>query len=126
MNRTLSLIRYARTQKGWRRGPAVVGKNGKLKPNVMIFGGAEIACPEGRFQMVRYQSKRAVYTDLGNDPVEVMDKFRAAEAKQKVVVAAVAAGIAAPDSTIDTQRKTIKKYAADFLTMHRNLPHRSN
>lgn len=123
MNKTLSLIRYAKLEKGWRRGAVVIGKTGKLKPNVMIFGGAEVPCPDGRYQIVQYNGTKPIYTDLGNDPVDAFARFKAAEGKQNVRMAAVRAGIELVED--DRTRKTIRQYAADFLEMHRNLPHRS-
>jgi len=123
MNKTLSLIRYAKLEKGWRRGAAVIGKTGKLKPNVMIFGGAEVPCPDGRYQIVQYNGTKPIYTDLGNDPADAMAQYRAAESKQGVRLAAVRAGIELVEE--DRTRKTVRRYAADFLEMHLALPHRS-
>lgn len=48
MNRSLSLVRYAKIAgKGWRRGAVVISKNGKLKADVMVLGGVELPCPSG-------------------------------------------------------------------------------
>lgn len=126
VNRTLSLIRYAAVDgKGWRRGPAVLTKNGHVKPNVMLLGGVEIDCPNGRYQIVRYEDRRPVYTDLGNDPKEALRLFRAAEGKLQAQRIAEAAGLQVVTED-DPTRKTLKAYAADFLAMHRALPHRSD
>lgn len=126
MNRTLSLIRYAAVDgKGWRRGQAILTKNGHLKPNTMILGGVEVECPNGRFQIVRYQDRRPVYTDLGNDPKDALDRFRAAEGKLHAQQVAEAAGLKVI-SDDDPSRKTLKAFAADFVAMHRHLPHRSD
>jgi hypothetical protein len=51
VNSTLTLIRYAAVKgKGWRRGSVVLTRNGKLKPDVMTIGGAEVNCPNGRYE----------------------------------------------------------------------------
>jgi integrase len=124
LNRSLSLIRYARIDgKGWRRGPVVLTKNGKIKHPCLIYGGVEIEAPNGRYQMVRYGEDKAVYTDLGDNPTDALVKYKAEEAKNKVRVAAVAAGITV---TENATKKSLKRYAADYLEMHRNLPHRSD
>ena len=89
----------------------------------MIYGGSEIPCPNGRYQIVRYAGTKKLYTDLGNEPADALAQFKAAESKQNVRVAAVRAGIELVED--DSTRKTIKQYAADFLEMHKDLPHRS-
>ncbi len=125
MNDTLSLIRYASIEgKGWRRGAAVFTNNGRLKPKVMRLGGVEVYCPSGRYQMRRYQGRNPVYTELGNDPTDALNRFRAEEAKLKARAAAIAAGLEV--LTPDESRKTLRQYATSFLEMHRNLPHRSD
>ena len=126
MNRTLSLVRYAAIDgKGWRRGPAVLTKNGHLKADAMILSGVEFLAPNGRFQIVRYEASRPVYTDLGNDPKEALRLFRAAEGKLEAQRMAEAAGLQVI-SEDDPRRKTLRSCAADFLKMHRHLPHRSD
>ena len=124
MNDTLTLIRYASVEgKGWRRGAAVFTKNGRLKPDAMRLGGIEVHCPNGRYQSRQYQGKNPIYTELGKDPTDALDRFRAEETKLKARAAAVAAGleVVSPEG-----RKTLRQYAAAFLAMHRNLPHRSD
>ena len=124
MNRSLSLIRYAKTAKGWRRGRVVLGKNGRLKPDVMIINHEEISCPDGRFQLVRYEGTRPLYTDVSNNPNDAMARFRAAEAMQEARVAAAKAGRKLDDDSDD--RKTLCQYKGKFLEMHKALPHRSD
>src|ERR1035438_3598398 len=125
LNSTLTLLRYSAIEgKGWRRGAVVLTKNGKLKPDVMTVGGAEVNCHNGRYQMRRYQGKLPVYTELGNDPTDALNRFRAEESKLNARTAAKAAGLEVVSD--DESRKTLKQYAADFLSMHRNLPHRSD
>jgi integrase len=124
MNDTLTLIRYASVEgKGWRRGAAVFTKNGRLKPDAMRLGGIEVHCPNGCYQSRQYQGKNPIYTELGKDPTDALDRFRAEETKLKARAAAVAAGleVVSPEG-----RKTLRQYAAAFLAMHRNLPHRSD
>lgn len=73
MNRSLSLVRYARTDKGWRRGAAVVGKNGRIKADCMMLSEKEVQCPDGRYQIVRYEGAKPAYTDLGNSGRDRID-----------------------------------------------------
>lgn len=125
MGKTLKLVRYASIEgRGWRRGAAVFSKNGRLKPDVMLLGGAEVHCPKGRFQMRQYRGKNPVYTELGTDPTEVLSRFRVEEAKVSARAAAIAAGLEVVSE--DRSRKTLRQFATKFLQMHRDLPHRSD
>lgn len=125
MNRTLSLLRYASVPgKGWRRGAVVITKNGKLKPDVMLVSGIEVHSPTGRYQMRQYQGKNPVYTELGTEATDALNRFRAEESKLAAKAAAIAAGLEVLSP--DEGRKTLRKHAAAFLEMHRNLPHRSD
>lgn len=126
MNQTVALLRYAPIPgKGWRRGPAILGKNGRLKPDVMLLDGIEVPCPNGRWQMRQYRGRNPVYTELGTDPTDALNRFRAEEARAKARAQAVAAGLEVL-SPGESRSRTLRQYAADFLKMHRNLPHRSD
>jgi integrase len=125
MNRTLTIVRYAKLENGWRRGAVVMQRNGKLKHGFMMQGGVEILAPQGRYQMVRYEGNKPVYTDLGNDPTDAVNRFRSEESKTNVRVAAVAAGleVVSPETSAC---KTLKQLASAYLEMHHNLPHRAD
>jgi integrase len=124
MNRTLSLLRYAATGKGWRRGAVVLSKNGKLKADTMLVSGVEVHCPKGRYQMRKYEGTRPVYIDLGNDPSDALNRYRAEETKKNAREQAIRAGleVVTPDDT----KNNLQQYAQRYLEMHRSLPHRSD
>jgi hypothetical protein len=50
-NRKVVLVRLCKTEKGWRRYPAVVGKNGRIKPGFVKVAGKEREYREGRYQL---------------------------------------------------------------------------
>jgi hypothetical protein len=53
-NRKATLIRYAKvTGRDWRRGPLVKAKNGRIRPDYMLFMGKEVYCPLGKYE-IRY------------------------------------------------------------------------
>ncbi len=132
MNSTFTLVRYAKLEKGWRRGKIVKTPNGKIKHPYVLVGGQEIEAPQGRYQILRYDGKRPVYTDLGNDPTQALSKFKAAEkqAEKKVeaIRAAEAAGLTIEHEqpAVKDNRKTLAALAASFLEKHEDLPHRSD
>ena len=48
-NRNFTLVRLCKTEKGWRRYPAVIGKNGRVKPGFVRVGAKEKEFKEGRY-----------------------------------------------------------------------------
>jgi integrase len=131
MNSTLSLVRYAKLENGWRRGKIVKQANGKIKHPFMLVGGKETDAPQGTYQIIQYDGSRPVYTDLGNDPMDAMSRFKAEEKKAEKRVDAIKAAEKAGlkielEQPADEKAKTLTSLATDFLEMHRNLPHRSN
>jgi integrase len=136
VNRTLALIRYAKLNKGWRRGSVVLQPNGKIKHPCMVYSGVETLAPQGRYQIRRCEGKNPIYIDIGDNPTDALNRFRAEQGKQDARIRAVEAGwaVEAPESVRHQRavrpkmpvRKTLKQYAEEFLEMHRNLPHRSD
>jgi hypothetical protein len=59
-NRNVTLVRLCKTEKGWRRYPAVIGKNGRVKPGYVSVGGKEQEFKEGRYQLRSYAGSRMV------------------------------------------------------------------
>jgi hypothetical protein len=66
-NKKVVLVRLCKTEKGWRRYPAAVGKNGRIKPNFVIVNGQEREFKEGRYQLRTYEGTRMVYKDAGEN-----------------------------------------------------------
>jgi len=126
MNRTVTLVRYARLENGWRRGAVVMTRNGKLKHPYMIVKGQEVQAPQGRYQIVRYDGKRPIYTDVGNDPTDALARCHSEESTQNARVAAVTASLEIVEPEDPARPRTIRKYAEAFVEMHKNLPHRSS
>jgi integrase len=66
-NKKVVLIRLCKTEKGWRRYPAVIGKNGRAKPGFVIVDGKERKYPEGRYQLRTYVGSKMIYRDAGEN-----------------------------------------------------------
>ena len=66
-NRKVVLIRLCKTEKGWRRYPAVIGKNGRVKPGFVVVDSKERKYPDGRYQLRTYVGSRMVYRDAGEN-----------------------------------------------------------
>ena len=64
-NKKVVLVRLCKTEEGWRRYPAVIGKNGRVKPGFVRVGEEEREFREGRYQLRTYEGSRMVYRDAG-------------------------------------------------------------
>jgi integrase len=64
-NRKAVLVWLCKTEKGWRRYPAVIGANGRARAGVVRIEGQEHKYPEGRFQIRFYEGCRMIYKDAG-------------------------------------------------------------
>ena len=78
-NRRVALVRLCKTEKGWRRYPAVVGKNGRVRPGYVRVGDEERYYPEGRYQLRRYEGSKMVYVDAPANAADALAEKHKAE-----------------------------------------------
>jgi hypothetical protein len=71
-NRKVTLVRNCKTPKGWRRYPAVIGKNGRVKPGFVSVNGRHIHYPEGRYEVRFYDGSDVKYQNVGTDAQEAL------------------------------------------------------
>ena len=61
---------------GWRRYPAVIGKNGRVKPNFVMVQGNMIEYPIGRYEIRKFVGKRPVYINAGEDAAHALQALQ--------------------------------------------------
>ena len=76
-NERVTLLRSAKIPGlGWRRGQAIVGKTGKVKPDVMFLGRGkkkkEVHAPAGHYVLRYFDGRLPRYKKLANDPSEAL------------------------------------------------------
>jgi hypothetical protein len=123
-NETVTLLRAAKIPGlGWRRGRAVVGKTGKVKPDFMFLGRGkkrkEVHAPEGHYVLRRFDGPLPRYKKLGNDPSEALDELQRAKSELKFKNAAKTAGYIIPAPT-PVKRKSLAEYGREFLEQKRS------
>jgi integrase len=74
-NLKVGLVRLCKTPEGWKRYPAVFGKNGRIKPGVVLVNGKEKEFP-GRYQVRWYEGRKTTYKDVGDHPMEALNQLR--------------------------------------------------
>ena len=97
-NKKVILVRLCKTEKGWRRYPAVFGKNGKPKPEVVLVNGKEQIYPTGRYQIRTYEGRRIIYQDAGQHAGEAQKLRERSERLVRAKNAASMAGVKLVDS----------------------------
>lgn len=96
-NRKVVLVRLCKTESGWRRYPAVMGKNGRVKPGFVTVGGQEREFPVGRYQLRTYEGSRMVYRDAGENAGAAMTARTKTEHLLEAKAAAKEAGVKIED-----------------------------
>jgi integrase len=92
-NRKVILVRLCKTEKGWRRYPAVIGKNGRIKPRCVVVDGKEREYPEGKYQLRTYEGSRMVYRDAGENAAAALTAQTKTEHLLEAKAAAKEAGV---------------------------------
>jgi hypothetical protein len=73
-NRKVILLRYCKTEKGWRRFPVAVGRNGRIRPNYVLVDGKPHEYPEGHYELRFYQGSKAVYKNVGTNAQDALQE----------------------------------------------------
>lgn len=121
-NKKVILLRYCKTENGWRRFPAVIGKTGKVKPNAVLANGVERIYPEGYYCLRTYQADKPKYTNVGADPTEALHSKEREERLLAARDSAREAGTRIVEPSVD---KTLNDWGAEFLNQKSLEPHRS-
>jgi integrase len=92
MNKTVTLMRYCKTETGWKRLPAVIGGNGRVRPGYVREGGKLVEYPKGQYQLRFYFGSKVRYESIGDNPAEALLKMRQKERLLTALDAATGAG----------------------------------
>ena len=71
-NRKVILLRYCKTEKGWRRYPVAIGRNGRIRPNYVLVNGDATEYPERHYELRSYQGSKAIYRNVGNNAADAL------------------------------------------------------
>jgi hypothetical protein len=71
-NQSVGLYYYAKVNGTWKRGPAVIRKNGKVAPGVMLLCGKEVQGLNGHYETISYRGTKPIRINVGADPVEAL------------------------------------------------------
>lgn len=112
-NTKAALVWLCRTEKGWRRYPAVFGKNGRPRAGWAKVGGEEREYPQGRFQVRYFQGSKLRYADLGD--ASSGDAMVARQKQARVLAAHAAAKLAGVRIEEEHEYRLNLRRAADLF-----------
>ena len=72
-NLKAKLLWHCKTPNGWRRYPALLSKNGRIRTGVVKVGGKEREYPQGTFHLRYFDGAKAFFKAFGTDPVEALN-----------------------------------------------------
>jgi integrase len=93
-NLKVSLLWTCKTPSGWKRYPAAMGRNGKLRPRYAQVANQQIQYPQGHYELRRYEAGKLICRNLGEDAA-------AALAEQQLEIRRLAARKAAASAGVE-------------------------
>ncbi len=111
-NKAVVLIWLCKTERGWKRYPVVMAKNGRVRTGWVLERGLEREYPEGRFQLRSFEGTKTVYVNAGTYAAEALIQRDRLARKLGVVAQAEAEGILIVE---ESTRKRVSKAVQDYL-----------
>lgn len=111
-NKKITLVWLTKTDKGWRRFPVILAKNGRVKTGWVREANGDSKCyPEGRFQVLHYVGSKPVYVNAGLDPGDALAmRDRLARRKEIETQAGVAGIKVVPEKGRVVLREAVPKF----------------
>ncbi|CAN5750837.1 hypothetical protein BH10ACI4_BH10ACI4_17000 [soil metagenome] len=109
--KSVALVWYCKTAKGWTRYPVVIGANNRIKLGFVMIAGTLTHCPEGRFEIRLYEGRKAVYKRAGDNAA---DAVAMRDREEHLVAAKDSAGAAGVKILEDPKRLYLRKAALKF------------
>lgn len=106
-NLKVSLLWTCKTPSGWKRYPAAMGRNGKLRPRYAQVGEEQIHYSQGHYELRRYEAGKLVCRNVGDDAAAALAEQQLEMRRLAVRKAAADAGveIAAEPGRIQLRQK---------------------
>src|ERR1019366_1549790 len=93
MAQKVALYYTCKTKQGWKRYPAAMGRNGKIRPLYAQVGDAQKLYPEGHYDLRHTENRKTIWTNVGVDAAAAHAEQLQAAKRFKVRAAADDAGI---------------------------------
>lgn len=110
--RKIVLVWMCKTPTGWKRFPAAIGRNGKVRPHHAQVGTDQINYPDGHYELRSYEDRKTVYRNVGSDAALAAAELQHEIKRQVLHEAAAEAGVKVEDSP---GRVNLRKKADDYI-----------
>jgi integrase len=122
-NRKATLIRYGKVAGvGWRRGPLVKARNGRIRPDYMLLKGKEVYCPLGKYEIRYYEGRKSLHKPVGNDLDVAFTAFSLFEKKLQYEALQLDLGIRV-QKLPDEDRKTLSELRDAYIEKYAHGSH---
>jgi integrase len=111
-NRKVVLLRYCKTEKGWRRYPVAIGGNGRIRPSFVLVNGKPCEYAEGHYELRSYQGSKPVYRNVGTN---AQDALQEREREVQLLIARDAAVAGGAVLVEETGRILLSRQADKFV-----------
>lgn len=117
-NKKVSLVRICKTENGWKRYPAAIGRNGKIRPEYAVVKEGknlkQVHFPIGRYELRMYEGSKTVYRPVEGDAQDAITALKRRIHVQNVKASAKEAGLQLIVEE-DTSRATIQRKKAEYI-----------
>jgi integrase len=100
-----------KTPAGWKRYPAAVGRNGKIRPHHAQIGAEQVDYPDGHYEIRSYDRRKTVYRNVGEDAALAFAELQHEVKRQVLRDAAAEAGVTVEEAP---GRVDLRKKATEF------------
>jgi integrase len=97
-NLRVSLHYCCKTADGWKRYPAAMGRNGKIRPRFAQVGEAQVQFPQGHYELRHSENRKTVWTNVGEDAAVAQAKRETTAKRFTAKLAASGAGMKIEDT----------------------------
>ena len=109
----VTLYWCCKTPEGWKRYPAAIGRNGKIRPRYAQVGNTQIGYPDGHYECRYWKNGKMVWENVGEDAAN-------AQADQKHIKAGLVADAKDEEAGREPRRETsdginLKRKAAEYI-----------
>jgi integrase len=111
-NRKVTLVRYCKTENGWRRLPVVMGGNGRVKPGFVMVDGKPVANSTGHYEIRFYDGPKLKYENVGDNAA---DALASCLRKQKILAIRDDAKAAGAKLVEEPSRRTLSAALRAFV-----------
>jgi integrase len=111
-NPRVSLHYYCRTPDGWRRYPAAMGRNGRIRPRFAQVGEAQIHYEQGHYDLRYRKDGKMVWENVGSDAA-------LAQARRGITQKRLAANVAASNAGLRIENTSDRPHLSDKAKVFR-------